>query len=201
MRRKNNNTESEIFYREGYRKGLRWVVMLMILAVGLTVGLIGVDYTRPSPQFFATTPGGDVIPMHSLSEPMVTTNFLLEWASLAVRAAYNLDFVNYQTQLSQARTYFTDQGWSAFMAALNASGILSTIQNQKLQATAVGTGSPIVLQREIISGRFSWVVQLPLLVTYVSASETRKQQLVITLTIMRVSTLDTAQGILINDFN
>lgn len=189
------------FYRDNYRRVL--ALLLLLSAIGLVcVGLLAfVDYQRPLPKYYATLSNGRVVPMQSLTEPMVTSAYIMEWASLAVRAAYNLDFVNYQAQLQKASAYFTPSGWSAFTNALTASGVISSLQSNKLIMTSVVTSAPIVLDRSIISGHYSWHMQVPLLVTYSSASENRKQSLVVTLTIMRVSTLDTEQGIQINSFS
>ena len=189
------------FYRDNYRRILAILLFLSSISV-VMVGLLGfLQLTQSQPKYYATLSNGRIVPLQALSEPTVTSNYIMQWASLAVRAAYNLDFVNYQTQLTSAAPYFTADGWNVFNNALNTSGVLSSLQTNKLIMSAVVSNSPIVLDRAIINGRYTWHVQVPLLVTYSSASENKKQNLIITLTIMRVSSLDTAQGIQINNFD
>ena len=47
----------------------------------------------------------------------------------------------------------------------------------------------IILQKGVLNGNFSWRVQMPILVTYQSASEFTQQNNVVTMLITRVSTL------------
>jgi len=189
------------FYRDNYRRILSILLILSFISVLMVAVVAFLDITRPQPKYYATLSNGRIVPMQALSEPTVTSDYVIQWASLAVRAAYNLDFVNYQKQLNAAEPYFTPSGWLAFSDALDSSGTLSSLQGNKLIMSAVVSDAPIVLDRAIISGHYTWRVQVPLLVTYSSASENKKQSLIVTLTIMRVSTLDTAQGIRINNFS
>ncbi|HYF98137.1 MAG TPA: type IVB secretion system apparatus protein IcmL/DotI [Coxiellaceae bacterium] len=188
------------FYRDSYRRILNLLLIFSFISVGLVAVLGVLELTEPQPKYYATLSNGRIVPMQALSEPTVTSNYIMQWASLAVRAAYNLDFVNYQTQLNSAAPYFTTDGWNAFMNALNGTGVISSLQTNKLIMSAVVSDAPIVLDKSIINGHYTWHVQVPLLVTYSSASQNRKQNLVVTLTIVRVSTLNTAQGIQINNF-
>ncbi|MCK1862760.1 DotI/IcmL/TraM family protein, partial [Legionella pneumophila] len=45
-----------------------------------------------------------------------------------------------------------------------------------------------------LNGRYSWRVQMPILVTYQSASEFTQQNNVVTMLITRVSTLNSPRG-------
>src|SRR3989344_7109998 len=185
-------TRRNYFYRNNYRRLLSLVLLLLLTSIGLSLFLGYLNYNVSPPKYYATTPNGQITSMHSLSEPLVTQDFVVQWAALAARTVYNLDFVNWQTQLQAAQIYFTPNGWAALMLGLNNSGMTNSLKNNKLQATAVVVKDPVILDREVINGRYTWQIQLPLLVTYVSASDTKKQLLVITLSIVRVSTLDTA---------
>lgn len=189
------------FYRDNYRRILAILLFLSAISVFMVAALGVIEISRPQPKYYATLSNGRIVPIQALSEPTVTSNYIMQWAALAVRAAYNLDFVNYQTQLQGAAPYFTADGWNAFNNALTGAGVLGSLQTNKLIMSAVVSESPIVLDRAIIGGRYTWHVQVPLLVTYSSASENKKQTIIVTLTIMRVSSLDTPQGIQINNFS
>lgn len=66
--------------------------------------------------------------------------------------------------------------------------------------SAVATGAPVILDRGLISGVYKWKVQIPLLITYESASTNISQPVVATMLVTRVSTLDTPKGIAIDAF-
>jgi intracellular multiplication protein IcmL len=141
-----------------------------------------------------------VTPLHSLSEPVLTSQYILEWASLAARKAFNLDFVHYEDQLAEAKPYFTPDGWDKFEAALKSSGLLESVTGKKLVMSAIVSGTPVVLNRAVIHGRFTWTMQLPVLVSFTSSSENRKEPLIITMNVQRVPSLEAPQGIQISDF-
>ena len=192
--------EQNLLYRDHYRRTVKSIVMMSITALVMLAVLMGLILTTPQPKYYATTTSGQVIPMHSLSEPVITNDYLLQWASLATRTAFNIDFVRYQSQLAKAQADFTPAGWSKFMEAMKNSGLLDTIQSKKLEMNAVISGAPVILSTSVIHGRFTWRVQLPILVTFTSANQTSQSHWLVTMNIQRISTLDAYKGIQINNF-
>jgi intracellular multiplication protein IcmL len=196
----NLTTGKNNFYRDGYRRLMRIILIASLVAVTLLLVLSYLIFTQPKAKYYASTTTGRVIPIESLSSPVVTSTFIRQWASLAVRSSFNLDFVHYQTQLSKSSFYFVPSGWSAFKTALQASGVLKTLVQKKLFASAFVNGTPRIIDRYISHGQFTWKVQLPLLVTYTSASAKTTRQLYVALTIKRVPELTFPKGIAITGF-
>ena len=77
---------------------------------------------------------------------------------------------------------------------------LDAVKAKKLIVSAVATRAPIILQKGILNGKYAWRVQMPILVTYQSASEFSQQNNVVTMLITRVSTLNSPRGIGISQF-
>ena len=77
---------------------------------------------------------------------------------------------------------------------------MEAVKAKKLIVSAVATRAPVILQKGILNGRFAWRVQMPVLVTYQSASEFTQQSNVVTMLISRVSTLNSPRGIGISQF-
>lgn len=193
-------TRKNHLYRDQYRRTIKGIVAMAFLSIGLTVILVGIVITREQPKYYATTTAGQVLPMHSLSEPVITNKVLLQWAGLATRAAFNMDFVHYQSDIQKAKSDFTPDGWDKFMEAMKQSGLLANVTDQKLVMSAVVSGSPVIVNRAVIHGRFTWRVELPVLVTFSSASTERGSRWLVTMNIQRISTLDAYKGIQISDF-
>jgi len=187
-----------------YRDSFRWVLTGLVAMLALCAILsICVGYKAIFPgkiKYYASMTTGQIVPLPALSEPVVTNQYILQWVSLATRAALNLDFVNYSKQLDAASVYFTQNGWNAFTKALNDSGLLTTVQSKKLLMSAVVPSSPMIHFEGVISGRHIWRISLPVLVTYGSASDQRQRQMNVTMIVSRVPALDTPEGILITDF-
>jgi intracellular multiplication protein IcmL len=188
------------FYRDSYRRVVT-ALLLMIFVNMLLAFIISYFVThQPEPKYFATSTDGRIIPIYPLTAPMQSDAALLQWANQAAVAAYTYNFATYRKELQEASEYFTPEGWRSFEAELQSTRNLETVMTKKLVATAVATGAPVILDRGILSGRYSWKVQMPLLVSYESASTTIQQPVVVTMLITRVSTLNVPKGIAIAQF-
>ena len=188
------------FYRDNFRR----IVTLMLLLLLLNAALIGVCFyiykTRPTPKYFATTADGKIIKLPPLSSPVLNLNQLLTWTVEAATAAYTFDFVNYQSQLQGLRDYFTATGHANYLKALESTNNLNAVRAKKLVVSAVPTGTPIVLQEGPVKkgryqGRYAWQVQLPMRVSYQSANEVINQNIVVTMLVTRISTLQSDRGV------
>ena len=188
------------FYRDGQRK----MVLILLISVAanffLTSMLVYIVSHPPAPRYFATSINGRITPLFPLNEPNQSDSAVLQWANQAAIAAFTYNFVNYRAELQASSGFFTADGWDQFLNALQQSNNLEAIKAKKLIVSAVATRAPIILQKGILNGRFAWRVQMPLLVTYQSASEFSQQNLVVTMLITRVSTLNSPRGIGIAQF-
>lgn len=188
------------FYKDSYRRVLLALVLMVLLNVTLTALLYYVITNRPKPEYFATTSDGKVIRMFALSEPLVTPAELLQWTTIAATSVNTYNFVNWRKELQSASEYFTPTGWREFQDSLKTSNNLETITSKKLSVSAVATGAPVILDQGLIGNVYKWKVQIPLLLTYESASTNLSQPVVATMLVTRVSTLDTPKGIAIDAF-
>jgi len=188
-------------YRDNYRKLLRYLLGLSVIAAVLSALLVVELMSRGEPAYYATTTTGRIVSLNSLSEPIVTSDYITQWASLATRSILNLHFDNYQNDLQQASGYFTPNGWASFQDALKKSGMLDTITGDKLDASAIVNGSPVILDREVLHGNYTWRIQLPVLVTYTSASASQQANFMVTMNVERVPVETLATGIAISDIS
>lgn len=188
------------FFRDSYRKLLNVLIFLAWVGVALSIVLGVMIYAPKQPDYYASTTQGNVTPIHSLSEPVITSDYILKWASLVALGVLNLNFDKASTQLQAQRSKFTSGGWSALNSALKSSGFMAQITDNKLIASAVVDGAPVITLREIINGRFTWIVQLPLLINFTSASENSQEHLMVTMTVKRVPVLAAPAGIQVSAF-
>lgn len=154
----------------------------------------------PQPKYFATSINGRITPLTALDEPNQSDSAVLQWANQAAIASFSYNFVNYQDELKAASSYFTPDGWQQFIEALQQSNNLDEVKAKKLIVSAVATRAPIILQKGSLNGRYAWRVQMPILVTYQSASQFTQQNNIVTMLISRISTLDSPRGIGISQF-
>lgn len=188
------------FYRDGQRR-LMLVLLLSLIANLITASILGYILLHPpKPKYFATSINGRITPLFALEEPNQSDSAVLQWANQAAIAAFTYNFVNYRTELQASSGFFTSAGWTQFLRALEDSNNLEAVKAKKLIVSAVATSAPIILQKGVLNGRYSWRIQMPILVTYQSASEFSQQRNVVTMLITRISTLNSPRGIGIAQF-
>lgn len=188
------------FYRDGQRK-IMLILLLSIICNGVLAAILTYIVTHPpAPKYFATSISGRITPLFPLDEPNQSDSAVLQWANQAAIASFSYNFVNYRTELQASSGFFTAEGWDQFLKALQDSNNLLAVKAKKLIVSAVATKAPVILQKGLLNGRYSWRVQMPMLVTYQSASEFSQQNTVVTILITRVSTINSPRGIGISQF-
>ena len=153
---------------------LRWSLLAnVMLAIALTLSILGhlwVLTHPPTPEYFATTADGRLIPLIPISEPYVPQEVLLTWAAQAVTTAYTLDYVHQKEQLSAMRDLFTAQGFNSHRQALESAGLWTAVAERRLVTQVVPTAPPLVTNQGVIGGRYAWKVEVPIKITYQGAS-------------------------------
>ncbi|CAM2761938.1 type IVB secretion system apparatus protein IcmL/DotI [Legionella anisa] len=188
------------FYKDSQRKVILALLIALIVNIILAALLVYMITHPPAPKYFATSINGRITPLFPLNEPNQSDSAVLQWANQAAIAAFTYNFVNYRDELQASSGFFTPEGWDQFLNALQQSNNLDAVKAKKLIVSAVATRAPIILQKGVLNGNFSWRVQMPILVTYQSASEFTQQNNVVTMLITRVSTLNSPRGIGISQF-
>ena len=188
------------FYRDSQHK-MTVILLFSILANAILVALLLFMITHPpAPKYFATSINGRIMPLTPLDAPNTSDNAVLQWATQAATAAFSYNFVDYRSELQAASGFFTADGWDQFISALQSSNNLDAVKAKKLVVSAVATGAPVILQKGVLNGHYSWRIQMPLLVTYQSASEFSQQSLMLTMLVTRVDPLNSPRGIGIAQF-
>ncbi|HAU4072803.1 TPA: type IV secretion protein DotI [Legionella pneumophila] len=188
------------FYKDSQRKVILALLIAIVVNVVLASLVVYMITHPPAPKYFATSINGRITPLFPLDEPNQSDSAVLQWANQAAIAAFTYNFVNYRDELQASSGFFTAEGWDQFLGALEQSNNLDAVKAKKLVVSAVTTRAPIILQKGVLNGRYSWRVQMPILVTYQSASEFTQQNNVVTMLITRVSTLNSPRGIGISQF-
>lgn len=187
------------FYRDKYHY---FFYAMMIIEAILLVSVAFVLYqigSRPIPEFHARQEDGKAMKLISFQEPNFLPDTIIRFASKAAVAAYTLDFVNYEKQLSEVKPFFTPGGWVDFNASMN--DVIKTIVQNQLFVAGVVYGAPVISNQGPLPGKgYVWRIQIPFLVTYRSAGSASKNKYLVTVTIVHVPTRDNPQGIGIDQF-
>jgi intracellular multiplication protein IcmL len=184
------------FYRDGYRSLLKIAVIeAMIIIALIAVMFYVIHIHQPENRYFATTEDGRLVPMVGLNEPNLSTPALMSWTAQASTEVMTFGFNDYRRRLQEASRNFTKIGWASFTSALEKSRIIEMVEAKQQVVTAAPRSAPILISEGLQNGRYQWQVEMPLVVTYQAGSQTRADNLLLTLLIVRVPKLESPNGV------
>ncbi len=176
-------------------------VIILLLVIILGIGsLFFLVAQQPTPRSYSLDPAGNKKSLVILSMPILAPSKLLQWAHNVAVEAYTYNFVNYEQMIEQLKAYFTEEGWDYFENALQTTGDLNAVISKKLIVSAVSIGAPVILERMFVGGRFSWKVQIPLLISYQSPNEQVQKPVIVMMIISRMPTNKFPNGIAVASF-
>lgn len=188
------------FYRDGYRFMFR---ANLVLAIGLilSIGLHVAQWLTPDREFFiATSADGRLLPIQPLDEPVVNIESILGWAQARAVGIHTFGFHDWRERFTANRHYFTQAGWDAFVTGIENSGNLEAVRNKRMVLTAVPKAAPVLVDEGVRNGRYTWIVEMVLSVTYQSSSEQAHQDVHVVLHVQRVPVRDNPDGLAIAQF-
>lgn len=184
------------FYRDGYRSLLKLAIMQGIVILGLIGAVYFVVQThQPENRYFATTEDGRLVPMVPLNEPNMSVPALMSWVAQSSTEVMTFGFNDYRRRLQESSRNFTRRGWESFTQALQKSRIIEMVEANQQVVTASPQGAPILESEGLVNGRYQWIIQLPMVLTYQSGSRTRSDELLVTVVVVRVPRLESPNGV------
>lgn len=184
------------FYRDGYRLALRVAVVQSFIIVGLIFSMLFViKIHQPENRYFATTEDGRLIPMIPLSQPNLSRPALLSWVTQAATEVMTFGFNDFRRRLQEASRHFTGPGWQSFTKALQEAKTIDIIKENTQVITATPRGAPVLESEGIVNGQYQWIVQIPMLITYESGAKKKNDNLMVSIVIVRVSRLESPNGV------
>ena len=169
------------FYRDGYRSLLKMTLVQSIVILGLVGAMYyTIKVNQPQNFYFATTEDGRLVPMVPLSEPNLSTPALMSWVAQATTEVMTFGFNDYRRRLQESSRNFTKRGWESFTQALQRSRIIEMVEVNQQLITAAPKGAPVLQSEGLVAGRYQWVVEIPLILTYRSGAKTSNTGLLVT---------------------
>jgi intracellular multiplication protein IcmL len=186
------------WYRLQYGRAMKLCCGMTLVVCASLVVIAFLVLARPTPRYFAATPDLRLAPLIPLDKPVLTQQGLLNWVSETITNAVSLDFLEWRDKLSRVREHFEDEAFKSFLASLNSSGVLDMIRDKRLSVSAVVTRAPVIIASGLISGKATWKIEFPLVVSYESSQGVEStQRLMATVLVCRAATVTTPRGVVI----
>lgn len=162
-----------------YRK-LLMLGVLMTVVVVISACLVYITKSRNfTPQYIPVDAKNQVITELPLNKPHQSDEQTIEFATQAIRALNNFDYVNYKMQLNNAHVYFLNSAWDKYLGELSDTKTLKAVQSMKA-IVSVELTQEVKLKKEMISleGKdvYSWLIMVPAVMEYIphAVSDTRE---------------------------
>ena len=184
------------FQRDQHHGWRRLAMWLTVIVAAETLAFAGYIHLHSTVYIaVAATPDGRIIEMTPLDEPIMSDAALRNWTVSAVTEAFTLGHHDWRMRLGAVREHFTDHGYQAFVGGLEESLFLERLRSNLQVASAVARGAPVIISTHVASGRVTWTIEFPLLVTFQAGDRRASQDLVARVLVTRVPLSERARGI------
>lgn len=168
-----------------------WIAFLIgFLGLSLVTNAVlayGLIWRFPVKQFLWTSDAQSVCAAIPLTDPNVSQARIKDLAASAAVQVNSYDYSNYRQLINAALSqHFTPRARDLYRAALAETGIVDKVKNGFMVVTGVTAGAPNIAQEGRKDGRYFWIVEVPLRVYYRTNIETKAENRILTMTVVRV---------------
>jgi len=171
---------------------------IYLLIAALAISVVANVYlgTRPVQfRYFTTDPQGGIREILALNRPVQGVEEVLNWTTQVVTKSYSLSFANYAQQLDDLKNDYTDGGWLGYQQALTRAGFIDSLLNNQYVTSAVPQKAPVVVAEGLVNGVYGWRLQVPIIVTFQSASSQASQTINVEVTVVRRPETENPKGL------
>ncbi len=189
------------FYRDGYRMLLRISIIQGVILVLLVAAIVTMLLSMETRYvYFATTSDGRIIEIVPLSNPYRSRADVIQWAAGAAQKVMRFSYNDYRQRLQEAANNFTPSGWESFTKAMKEARILEAVEARKLVISMDIEGAPEIRSAFVRDGIYTWYLQFPVTIKFEGNDPPSPIRATLILQIVRVSTLQSPEGISIEQW-
>lgn len=170
----NKREEDPRFYYIWHARLFNALIAMILLCIVVWGAVLFFAMSRPEALTWAQTAEGKTVPLYSVEEPQYSTVSIENWVESVVKTTYNYDFAKYNEQFSAARLNFSPEAWVLFEAQFK-KNVLPELEKKQM-LVSVATDKAKVSATGLVGGIRSWKVEVPITVSYVTASETKSER-------------------------
>lgn len=158
----------------------------------------------PRPTFAIESNNGLVTkePMRLLTLPVPHQSLknVSGWLLTALNTIYGVGFDNIDEKVEAASYYFTPDGYSSYLKAIETSGFKSDIVKKKLKITLLAIQDPVLINGGSVGDLEFWRLRVPVLISYLGGKEIVTSQKMVEALIVRVPAYKNEKGLAISEF-
>ncbi len=139
-----------------------------------------------------------------------TNNVMIQWLQMTIPDLISYKANGYEDQYKQKVGVFSKSGAENYVSFLHGSNYITTLKTGRYDITGFVQDYPIVVNEGVVDGRYQWVFQTSVMVTYLEAGmseykrgagESLSQEYVLTFHLGRVDGVKNEHGVLIESWD
>lgn len=144
----------------------------------------------------------DTLETDPVTEPHRTRREMQVWIVEAVSELLNIDSEKRDIIMEEAKPYFTDEGYKQYRGYLNTNNLFAEIGKGAVTLSAIVDQTPQVLNEGLISGKYRWLYDVPIVMSVIPATgAAQNQQAVLRVQLARVDETVNAHRIVIESWS
>lgn len=186
-------------YRTGFYllAGIVKIEVLIVFCLMVANAYMALTH-RPQDGYYAVNFENKMRYLYGLDNPILNQDALLSWVANAATDIMTFGFADYDARLFASQVYFTPEGWIKFAPAIMESRLLSTVIEKRQIMVAVPLEPPTILTEGVVKGRYTYQVQVPMLLSVRAGNAKTSSTITADLEIVRVPTSEMPSGLGIN---
>ncbi|MEM7651476.1 MAG: DotI/IcmL family type IV secretion protein [Pseudomonadota bacterium] len=101
-----------------------------------------------------------------------TAKDIEEWTVTAVSDAMSFGTAGYEADFEEAKPDFDAGGWGQYQTFLEEKKIMRVLKSGQYDVRSYVKGTPILLNEGAVSGRYRWLYEVPIMVSYLKRGVT-----------------------------
>lgn len=192
--------DEPLFKKQSMSMVMAIVAALAVIAVG-SISIMKYSGGTQPVVFSVILKKREVQRITVLPFPFQSFKNVSSWLRSAIESSYSFDFLNYDKQVEGARYYFTKDGYSSYLKALDAKGVRADLISKKIEAAAIPLSDPVFINGGVAAGQFFWRYRVPILLSYYGGKTPVFQKETVEVLVFRVPTNESVNGLAIEEFN
>lgn len=135
-----------------------WEAVALVIAL-VVIGYLGWKVAHPPTKYFATE-RGEVVPLAPQDKPAFSQQDVADFGAKTLRDSFNLDFVHYKNQMTEAGDRYSQEGYKGYYTAITSSNLLTSVKDQRMNLS-VDVGPGVIRSKGLLGEVFTWEFQYP----------------------------------------
>ncbi len=123
------------------------------------------------------------------------------WLKEAITETYSFNFLDYQEKLKSVEGYFTPEGYTSYLNAIETSGLVQEISGKKMNISIITLDEPIMINSGEFQNTEFWRFRTRVLVSYSAGSTPKEVKYIVEILIKKVPSYVNPKSLSIHEYN